>query len=87
MLMFIVADVTYDYSTIHAPYSGGDPVDTLWMVALVILWVAVACQLRAVPVSGYAAPLRPVTARPSVLPSTTTAGSPSGIRNWPRSTG
>jgi len=25
--------------------------------------------------------------RPSVLPSTTTAGSPSGTRNWPRSTG
>jgi len=40
MLMFIAADVTYDYSTIHAAYNGGDPVDTLWMLALTILWVA-----------------------------------------------
>src|SRR5438046_1280778 len=44
MLVFIAADVTY--VTIHAPYHGGDPVDTLWMLALTILWVAAACQLR-----------------------------------------
>ena len=36
MLVFIAADVTYDYVTIHAPYRGGDPVDTLWMLALTI---------------------------------------------------
>ena len=47
MLVFIAADVTYDYTTIHAPYHGGDPVDTLWMLALTIVWVAAACQLRA----------------------------------------
>jgi EAL domain-containing protein (putative c-di-GMP-specific phosphodiesterase class I) len=75
MGMFIVADVTYDYSTIHAPYSGGDPVDTLWMVALTILWVAAACQLRTGQVSGYAAPLRPVTARPSAMPYVAVAAS------------
>ena len=46
MLVFIAADVTYDYTTIHAPYHGGDPVDTLWMLALTIVWVAAACQLR-----------------------------------------
>jgi hypothetical protein len=33
MLVFIAADVTYDYVNIHASYSGGDPVDTLWMPA------------------------------------------------------
>jgi diguanylate cyclase (GGDEF)-like protein len=75
MGMFIVADVTYDYSTIHAPYSGGDPVDTLWMVALTILWVAAACQLRTGQVPGYAAPLRPVTARPSAMPYVAVAAS------------
>ena len=75
MGMFIAADVTYDYSTIHAPYSGGDPVDTLWMLALTILWVAAACQLRAGEAVGYAAPLRPVTARPSALPYLAVAAS------------
>jgi diguanylate cyclase len=75
MGVFIVADVTYDYSTIHAPYNGGDPVDTLWMLALTILWVAAACQLRARPASGYAAPLRPVTARPSAMPYVAVAAS------------
>src|ERR1700730_19161084 len=59
MLVFIVADVTYDYTTIHAPYNGGDPVDTLWMVALTILWVAAARPLRTGQVAGYAAPARP----------------------------
>ena len=49
MLMFIVADVVYDYVSTHASYLGGDPVDTLWMVALAILFVAAACQLRARP--------------------------------------
>jgi diguanylate cyclase (GGDEF)-like protein len=75
MLMFIVADATYDYSTIHAPYNGGDPVDTLWMLALTIVWVAAACQLRARSASGYAAPLRPVTARPSAMPYVAVAAS------------
>jgi diguanylate cyclase (GGDEF)-like protein len=75
MGMFIVADVTYDYTTIHAPYSGGDPVDTLWMVAVTILWVAAASQLRTGQVSGYAAPLRPVTARPSAMPYVAVAAS------------
>jgi diguanylate cyclase (GGDEF)-like protein len=75
MSVFIVADVTYDYSTIHAPYNGGNPVDTLWMLALTILWVAAACQLRVRPASGFAAPLRPVTARPSALPYLAVAAS------------
>ena len=75
MGVFIVADVAYDYSTIHAPYNGGDPVDTLWMLALTIVWVAAACQLRVGPASGYAAPLRPVAPRPSALPYVAVAAS------------
>jgi diguanylate cyclase (GGDEF)-like protein len=74
MLVFIVADVTYDYTTIHAPYHGGDPVDTLWMLALTIVWVAAACQLRVGRTPGWVA-LRPATARPSALPYLAVAGS------------
>jgi diguanylate cyclase (GGDEF)-like protein len=74
MLVFIAADVTYDYITIHAPYRGGDPVDTLWMLALTILWVAAACQLRVGRTPGWVA-LRPAAARPSALPHLAVAGS------------
>ena len=74
MLVFIAADVTYDYTTIHAPYHGGDPVDTLWMLALTILWVAAACQLRVGRTTGWVA-LRPAAARPSALPYLAVAGS------------
>ena len=74
MLVFIAADVTYDYVTIHAPYRGGDPVDTLWMLALTILWVAAACQLRVGRTPGWVA-LRPAAARPSALPYLAVAGS------------
>jgi len=75
MLVFIAADVTYDYTTIHAPYHGGDPVDTLWMLALIILWVAAVCQLRVGKTLGYVAPPRPTAARPSALPYLAVAGS------------
>ena len=75
MLVFIVADVTYDYTTIHASYNGGDPVDTLWMLALTILWVAAACQLRAGKAPGYIAPRRQGAAQPSALPYLAVAGS------------
>ena len=74
MLVFIAADVTYDYVTIHAPYHGGNPVDTLWMLALTIVWVAAACQLRVGRTPGWVA-LRPATARPIALPYLAVAGS------------
>jgi diguanylate cyclase (GGDEF)-like protein len=68
LLMFIAADITYSWITVHSTYLGGDPVDTLWFVALLILLVATSAQLRARP-GGEAAP-RPFapSARPSVLP-------------------
>ena len=68
MLVFIVADVTYDYVSTNSGYTGGDPVDTLWMLALAILFVAAACQLRAGPADELAAPPRLLAAGPSVLP-------------------
>jgi diguanylate cyclase (GGDEF)-like protein len=75
MLAFIAADITYDYVSTNSTYTGGDPVDTLWMVALAILFVAAACQLRAGPADEVAAPPRLLASGPSVLPYLAVAGS------------
>src|ERR1035438_2564297 len=75
MLVFIAADVTYDYMTIHTTYLGGDPVDTLWFLALAILWAAASCQLRAQRQAEFATPPRELATRPSVLPYLAVAGS------------
>jgi diguanylate cyclase (GGDEF)-like protein len=75
LLVFIAADITYSYITVHSSYLGGDPVDTLWFVALIILLVAAGCQLRARP-GGDVTPLPAVPApRPSVLPYLAVAAS------------
>jgi hypothetical protein len=66
--VFIAADVSYSYITVHSSYLGGDPVDTLWFLALIILLVAAGFQLRARP-GGDTAPLPAApTPRPSMLP-------------------
>jgi len=75
LLVFIAADVTYDYITVNSSYLGGDPVDTLWILALTILFVAAGCQLRAQPAVGFTMPTRARAARPSVLPYLAVAGS------------
>jgi diguanylate cyclase (GGDEF)-like protein len=69
MLMYIAADLTYDYIIVHSTYLGGDPVDVLWMLALTLVFLATACQVRTKP-SGVltAPPPRSVPARPSFLP-------------------
>jgi diguanylate cyclase (GGDEF)-like protein len=75
LLVFIAADVVYDWVTVHSSYLGGDPVDTLWIVAVTILFVAAGSQLRAGP-GGDTTPLMPVpAARPSALPYLAVAGS------------
>ena len=61
LLFFILADMTYNYQVLHSSYTGGDPVDTLWIVALLVLCAAAACQLRTAPADGFATPLgRPI---------------------------
>jgi diguanylate cyclase len=76
LLVFIAADVSYDYITVHSSYLGGDPVDTLWILALTILFAAASVQLRAKP---GAEPARSAWAgrpsRPSTLPYLAVAGS------------
>jgi diguanylate cyclase (GGDEF)-like protein len=68
LLVFVAADLTYTWITVHSSYLGGDPVDTLWFVAVTILFIAASCQLRARPsVDAHPLPFVPA-ARPSVLP-------------------
>jgi diguanylate cyclase (GGDEF)-like protein len=70
MLIYIAADLSYDYITAHSTYLGGDPVDTLWILALTALYLAASCQLRTEPGEALApVPLPPSAyARPSFLP-------------------
>ena len=75
LLVFIAADVTYDYITVNSTYLGGDPVDTLWMLAITFMFVAAATQLRARPTGEFAPLPRAPAARPSVLPYLAVAGS------------
>ncbi len=75
LLVFIAADMTYDYIIVHSSYLGGDPVDTLWILAVTILFVAAGCQLRAHPAAEFTGRPKPPAARPSALPYLAVAGS------------
>jgi diguanylate cyclase (GGDEF)-like protein len=44
LAFFVAADLVYGYITLHSSYQGGDPVDTLWMIAIALLAVAAAAQ-------------------------------------------
>jgi diguanylate cyclase len=44
LLAFTAADLVYGYITLHGTYSGGDPVNALWMVAIALWAVAAAAQ-------------------------------------------
>jgi diguanylate cyclase (GGDEF)-like protein len=68
MLAYIAADLTYDHITAYSAYLGGDPVDTLWMLALAMVCLAAACQLRAKPAATLAPRPKPAPQRPSLLP-------------------
>ena len=75
LLVFIAADMTYDYTIVHSSYLGGDPVDTLWILAVTILFVAAGCQLRARPAAEFTGSPKTSAARPSALPYLAVAGS------------
>ena len=67
MLVFIAADVAYDHITAYSTYLGGDPVDTLWMLATIIVYLAAACQLRTTS-TGVLTPLPKPAGPPSLMP-------------------
>jgi diguanylate cyclase (GGDEF)-like protein len=68
LLIFIAADLSYDYITVHSTYLGGDPVDTLWMLALTVVCISAASQLRTKLSGTLLPPSEPVSGRPSFLP-------------------
>jgi diguanylate cyclase (GGDEF)-like protein len=44
LLFYVAADLVYGHITLHSTYQGGDPVDSLWMVAIALFAVAGAAQ-------------------------------------------
>jgi two-component system, cell cycle response regulator len=44
LLFFVTADLVYGYVQLHSTYQGGDPVDSLWMIAIALSAVAGAAQ-------------------------------------------
>jgi len=44
LFFYVVADLAYAYVTLHSSYQGGDPVDTLWMIAIAVMAVAASAQ-------------------------------------------
>ena len=68
LLLFIAADLTYAYITVHSTYIGGDPVDTLWMLGVAAVFLAAAAQLRTKPTGATVEPPESVPGRPSFLP-------------------
>ena len=44
LAMFIAADVVYSYSQLHGGYSGGGPIDILWIGALSLFAIAASLQ-------------------------------------------
>lgn len=41
---YVLADLGYGYVQLHGTYQGGDPVDSLWMVAIAVMAVAATFQ-------------------------------------------
>ena len=75
MLLFIANDLSYGYIIAHSTYLAGDPVDTLWVLAVTAIWLSFACQLRAEPAGRTATPPQPTFRRPPVLPYLAVASS------------
>ncbi len=44
LILYVIADLIYGYLTLHSTYSGGDPVDGLWMTAIALFAVAGGMQ-------------------------------------------
>jgi diguanylate cyclase len=75
MMAFIANDLIYGYIIAHSAYRAGDPVDTLLMVAVIAIWLSLACQLRAEPAGDTAVPQEPASGHPAILPYLAVAGS------------
>lgn len=54
LVLFVAADLVYGWASLHSAYSGGDPVDTLYMVALSLFLVGAAAQRTPIAVDNLA---------------------------------
>ncbi len=52
LLLYVVADLIYGYITLYSAYHGGDPVDSLWMIAIALFAIAGAAQAFPEPATG-----------------------------------
>jgi diguanylate cyclase (GGDEF)-like protein len=75
MLAFIANDLAYGYIIAHSTYLAGAPVDTLSMLAVIAVWLSLACQLRAEPAEEVTGPRQPASGRPPILPYLAVASS------------
>jgi diguanylate cyclase (GGDEF)-like protein len=66
LVFWVAADLVYSWTSLHSGYSGGDPVDMLYMVALGLFLIGGAAQRRPTPADGMATATR--AWRPSWLP-------------------
>ena len=75
MLAYIAADLYYDHITAYSAYLGGDPVDTLWMLALTLTALAGVSQLRTTSPGVFSPLQKSAPMRPSFLPYLAIVGS------------
>jgi diguanylate cyclase (GGDEF)-like protein len=66
LVFWVAADLLYSWTSVHGGYSGGDPVDALYMVALSLFLLGAAAQRRPTPADDMANAAR--AWQPSWLP-------------------
>lgn len=55
MLFFVAADVIYNYIQLHSGYPEGDPIDSLWMIAIALFAIAGTAQTAPEPAADLRA--------------------------------
>jgi two-component system cell cycle response regulator len=72
LLVFVSADLVYGYITLHGSYQSGDPVDSLYMVAIALFAVAASAQAPDGPANELATTprLRRASWAPSIAVAT-----------------
>jgi diguanylate cyclase (GGDEF)-like protein len=66
LVFFVAANLAYGYITLHGTYVGGDPADTIYVVAMALLAIGASAQSRPLPEGEEALRVRP--RRPTWLP-------------------
>ena len=72
--VFVAADLVFGYVVTHGGYLGGDRVDTVWMVAMTLMFLGASCQLRAHGQPALTTTRQTPTLRFHLLPYAAVAG-------------